>query len=610
MKKFKALTFLLALIICVSVFLPSCSEDTPRYTLSDIMNPAWESDADRVLSQELKKVNYEGDLVLAENGFTVWRRSINEATENDSVIVTNNMEYLVYSASSDQPILTFKHEIVINKKYAMGSSITANYFDAISPEYFAVLTCLIVGAEPDNIKAAPSKEFSGGMLCNSWKYVLTVYDSKGVTREVLDNTELRALCDSDILKFDSVYAGEDSSAISYRYRGLDNLLKGAPKDLDLWVAENKVYRFDSKGRVELLKTYGEEPKPSFENMKRVGDHYIESFEGSYAVFDKNLSKLFDYKMPDGVEGKTFALANGNLLSQYLRPIEHSGSDYDVKSASHEQFDLVTLLVNPDGAFKLDGVDYIIDDVKPSVADFYGKRIYSSTVENLAFIYPIGLDKEVDYSPVSKSLVFMSNEGVKGDAVSFDGVLADFPTQYTDDYYSVKLADGSYAIYDKQNKTVGVIAPEIMEAERICGEYFFVDQRIIYNSLGEKIYDLSDKIDLGIKRCGDTIIIDYDVSPKQYDIFVDGEFKDIGSTDNFGFHSEPDSCIQYTDALAYSEKDGYYIVYKDGVYQYYNANGESVVDFKSSAVPFIANDDALILRYRGDFYRISYKPDIK
>lgn len=589
MKKHRIFAYLLVLVICSSMLCVSCdkNEISSSYNLSDIMNSKWKMEREGVIFQEHEIVRYNHEnFVMARDGFAVYSSYEDYHT------------YYIYSASSQTPIATISTE---NNK-----NLTFYDFSTISSEYLAVLSCSIVDRQGsiDYSTQNRSKIFNC-TLANSLKYTLAIYDSNGNVNEFLDDNDVRDVCSGHIPNFDSVYKGEHRSAILYRYNP-SNLIKDVPEGLDIWDLENKVYRFDGEGKIRPLKEFDNSSKPSIENMKKFGNNYLETVNGVYSVYDKDLNKTIEYKIPEGRDVKAFVLVNGNLLVQYLNPINEGEKIFDVKSYAGENLELVTLLVNGEGTVEVEDADYIIDDIMPSVAEKDGQKFYSDIVENLALVYSIDSKKNVDYS--SKKLVLVNNEGVINGKVNIKDNFVDFPKQYTDDYYSVKIDDENYAIYDKDNLKVSVVNAEIMQSKKICDEYFFVDEKLIYNSVGEKICDLSEKKDLEIKKCGNTVIAKYMDNGFNYDIFIDGKFVHIGSTadPSFGYRSSPGSCIQYSDALGYSEKCGYYIVRRDTVDYYYNTKGQLFMSSKNSTSLCMFNDDALVMRGLGNYYMFKIK----
>ena len=590
MKKYRIFALLLALIICTSVICVSCNETASSYKLSDIMNSEWRLKREGTVSKQFERAYYTDQLNTAENGFSFWwDYETIETTPN----FTHYTHKLVYSASSPNPILTIKDIDSINNSDTSQDVKQWNYFDVISSEYFAVLTETVV--------------YKDGY--GTATYVLNIYDSNGNIIGTIDEETIRALNGFCVPEYYSNYVANNSEVELYRYRADKNVREEMKVDFELWVGEGGIYCFDGDNRISLVNNYKNEYKPLIEYMKRFGNNYLETVNGIYSVYDKELNKTLDYPIPDG-ESKAFVLANGDLLVQYLKPIGEGEKDFDAVSYSDEKLDLITLIVHPDGVSEISDIDYVIDDIEPSFVGDDGQRAYADSVENLALVYPINSKNKVDYS--EKELVLIDNNGTINGKVKIKENIVDFPRQYTDEYYYLELEDKTYAIYDKNDRRVSVIDSQIMNSEIICDEYFFVDEKIIYNSVGKKIFDFSDENNLKIFRCGNTIITKYRDDSFNYEIFVDGEFKFIGSSDDpdFGFRSSPGSCIQYLDLLAYSKEIGYYIVRmkSDNGYteNYYNTKGELFASTNDSLQCFMSNKDAVVMREGSKYYIFKIK----
>ena len=587
--KIKALSLLVAILLCASMILVACGEKTDSlsaYKVSDIMNSNWSMDSEGVIGS-FKDASYAGDYCFASYNFLV--------TED---ISGDNRVVRVYNVTTDQAVTT----LTDSKATEASATAIKNYVNVISSKYFAVLSV----SSAYDISGFTSNYFKCALgSFENVDYTLTIYDDAGNPVKSFYDNELSALCGGSINNFDNAYAGRGTdSTIIYEYQEIDAFVDEEvfyESDFDLFTMGSKVYRFNGKLEYEMVKDYGLSSMPSLVNMERVGDNYLETLNGVYTVYDKSLNKVFDYTVPGYAKSKSaFLLANGNLLVQYVVQLDQNESDFDFRSDADGKYDVVTVLVKADGESELTDVKYMINSVKPSVADRNGKKTYADSVENLAFIFPISENKMIDTSYANKKLVLLTNEGELKGEVAVDGNVADYPVHHTENYYSVALADGSCVIYDKQGENVCVLSSDAMDATVISDDYLLLSDAI-YDAKGTKIYDLKEKY-ITVKYCGDTVILTtYGAKSTTYSIFINGSLKSIGtiSTD------EKSSTIGGFD-YGY----GYYYTYSKEAnkYTYYNTNGDVIGSFDKILKNCLDGDGFAIMQDETNkiFYKFTFE----
>lgn len=599
MKKIRILSALMVLVLCASMLLVACDkeEETVTYKLSDVMNADWSLDKTGVITST-KDASYVGEYAMADYNFVVTKFDPTTAGTTDAAnsgIVTR-----VYNANTDQTVLTVTDsKVTDNTAQPAVTTTTKHYVDIISSEYFAVLTASTTLSSGSSVSMS---NYFNCPLSTSWEYSLTIYNATGSSKETYVNSELLALCGGSFTSFDSVYGGTSSDALIYEYREVSSFLSEslhANNDFDLFAIGNKVYRFDDELKATLVKDYGLASKPSLSNMKKVGDSYLETVSSVYTVYDKDLKEVFNYTIPGYAEGTAYMLANGNLLVQYATQLDQNEKKFDVRYGADNKYELTTVLVTAEGATELEDVDYYIGAVKPSVAGRDGKKVYADTVENLAFIYPIGDNKMIDSSYANKKLVVLNNDGTIAGEVEVEGNIAEFPMQFTDDYYALKLSDGNYAIYDNQGSEVSVLTAAAMLAEKISGDYLLLGDAI-YDANGSKVYDITDN-HATVDACGNTVIIKkYSATAVSYGIFVDGSVKTIGTVAK----DEKDSSIN---DFGFSEAGYYYTYNKEAKkYTYYNAEGNVIGTFDSRLTKRLSTDECVIMQDTAKkiFYKFS------
>ena len=585
MKKIKILSLLLALIMCMSVLFISCEKEETTYKIADIMNAEWKMDEQGTITS-FKDASYTGDYVTSGYNFVVTKyepkAAEGEGTETNASVVTR-----VYNVEKNQAVATLTESTTVDNNVSPAvTTIEKHYVDIISDEYFAVLSAK---SSAWNSTVNSSENFNCPLSSN-YEYTLTIRDASGAVIETFYNTELVELCGGSISNFDKAYAGNDSESIIFEYESAFEHMDDSydyESGFDLFVIGNKVYRFDSEFNVTLVKDYGLVSKPSFANMKKVGEHYLESKNTVYTVYDKDLNKVFDYTIPGYANGNAFLLANGNLLVQYTTQLDQNDKKFDVREGADGKYDLSSVIVTKDGVTELEDVNYLIRDVKPSVAGLDGKKEYADTVENLAFIYYIGENKMLDISYANKKLVLLANDGTITAEVEVDGNIADFPMQYRNTFYAVKLSDGSYNIYDKLGEMKGNLSSAAILANVIDGSYLRIAD-VIYNADGSVAYDMGEQHAIA-KTCGDTLIIaKYGVKTTSYGIFVDGEIKNIGTL-------SLDETLATINGFDYSS-DGYYYTYNkaDNKYTYYNTEGTAIGTFDNRLNKCLAGEEFIIM----------------
>lgn len=602
MKKIKILSLLLALLMCTSVLFISCEkEEVATYTISDIMNSEWSLDKTGVVTS-FKDASYVGDYAKASYGFIVTTFDPNSANSGNNTNNTDNTSNAVngvvtrvYNANTDQVVVTLTDSKTTDSTVTPAVTTTKkNYVNIISYEYFAVLSASTTLSGGSSITAS---NYFGCPLTSSWDYTLSIYNSTGSVVETFYNNELLALCEGNISNFDKAYAGfneygsANEDAIIYEYKDVVHYLDDEfdlTGGFDLFAIGSKVYRFDEDYKTTLVKDYGLAAKPSLTSMKKVGDNYLETKNNVYTVYDKDLNKVFDYTVPGYANGDAHILANGNLLVQYVIQLDQNEKKFDVREGADGKYDLVTVLVTKDAVTELEDVNYYIGSLKPSVAGRDGKKVYADTVENLAFIYPIGENKMIDMSYSNKKLVLISNEGLVTAEVNVEGKFADFPINHTNNYYAIKLSDGGYAIYNKQGEKVSTLTASAMEAYKISGDYMLTTNAI-YKADGSVAYDIDDA-HASVKQCGNTVIVaKYATKATAYGIFVDGDVKNIGTV----AVDENNSTI---DDFGYGEY-GYYYTYNKETkkYTYYNEEGNTIGSFDKQLTYRLSGEDFIIMQ---------------
>lgn len=593
MKKIKILSLLLALLMCASTLLIGCGKKETACTITDIMNHEWKLDKQGIITS-FKDISLAGDFVKAGENFIVTKYDPStvstEGADNKGSVVTR-----VYNVEKKQVVATLTETATVDESVTPAVTTTEkHYVDIISEDYFAVITVSAKGNESNSMKLS---NYFGCALNEKCEYTLTIRDASGAIVETFYNGELIALCNGNISNFDYIYAGNkeygfsEENAINYEYKNPAYHLNDSYEysdSFDLIAIGSKVYRFDNEFNTTLVKDYGLAAMPSLTKMTRVGSTYLEVDGGVYTVYDSSLNKVFSYNVPGYAQGRGFLLTNGNLLVQYVVQLDQNDKKFDIRAEADKKYDLVTVLVTPEETSELKDVDYYIADVETTDAKLDGKKVYADTVENLAFIYPISENKMLDTSYANKKLVLLSNDGTVTSEVALDGEIADFPIQYRNTFYAVKLSDGSYSIYDKTGEKKGTLSSAAIFADVLDTSYLRIGD-VIYNADGSVSYDIG-KDHANYQICGDTVVISkYSTNSVAYGIFVDGQVKNIGTVSS-------DEKIATIDEFN-SSNYGYYYVYNkaDNKYTYYNSDGAVIGTFDNRLTSRFLGEDCVIMQ---------------
>ena len=598
MKKIKILSFLMAILLCSSILMISCGKDeyTP-YKISDVMNAEYEIDKSGVIG-EIKEADFSGEIESTEYNFVI-TKSVPKITEENAEKSEESKENNVISTMNVYYVTGEKNELVksfnnvtatkteTENENTVPKNITiSNYIHVISGEYFAVMEVSM----PTSASGAKSQYF--GCLLNSgedYEYTLTVYEKDGSVAESFKDAELKAASGEGMQEFDkSYYEGEFALVKDYK----DARAYALNYNSDLYVVGSEVYRFDAEYKSELVKDYGFEAVPKIGAFHKVGDYYLEDMGYSdkyFSVYDKDLNKVYEYMFPTYVDlkmdiGVCKLLSNGKLFVQYLVQLDQHEKKFDIRDSVDGKYDLVTLLVDASGATEVKDVNFLVGEFEASVADLEGKKMYADSVENLAFIYPIGKNKMIDRSISNQKLVLINNAGeVTGEIVTEDKVVS-FPMQYIDNSYVIRLSDGNYAVYNKNGEKIKVVTSKVLSSNVTDDGYVYVEGDAIYDADGKMVYDVGNQ-HAKVKLCGKVFIIStVDGTVTTYSSLIDGKLEKIGKIDseNAGESTIDDIIVGYG---FYYVKEKIFVEAEStepvpNSYKYYNGNGEAIGTFEN------------------------------
>ena len=619
MKKIKILSFLMALLLCSSILMVSCGKDeyTP-YKISDVMNAEYEIDKSGVIG-EIKEADFKGEITTTKYNFVITNIDPNaeakgeenaeanaEKSEVSNVISTMNVYYV--TAEKNDLIKSFndvkeKKTETENENTVTKNITIANYIHVISEDYFAVVEVSM----PTSASGSKSQYF--GCLLNSdedYEYTLTVYEKDGSVAETFKNDVIKSISGEDMKDFDKTYyTGE--YALAKKYKDAREYFNSS--NSDLYVIGSEVYRFDADLKSELVKDYGFEAVPKIGAFHKVGDYYLEDMgdyrDTYFSVYDKDLNKLYEYMFPTYIDdemdiGVCELLSNGKLFVQYLVQLDQNEKKFDIRDSADGKYDLVTLLVDASGATEVKDVNFLVGEFQASFADLEGKKMYADSVENLAFIYPIGKNKMIDGSISNQKLVLINNAGeVTGEVVTEDKV-STFPMQYMGDSYVIRLTNGNYAVYNKSGEKVKVVTSKVLSSYITDDGYVYVEGDAIYDAEGKMVYDVGNQR-AKVEKCGNTFIIStVSETVTTYSLFKGGELETIGKIDS---KTSAMSTIKDKPEIL----NGYYYVQENIIpdpastepvvekYTYYNDKGEKIGTFENVLEVVYATEDYILMK---------------
>ena len=604
MKTIKILSVLLVLVICATTLLVSCgSNNTISKTISiaDIMNKSWTADnSGSKLINSYKEIETKGDYYKDTGIFVITseadaaaegyqekytRRIYNTVTGNEIASLTNSTKYETISSDYN---------------YEQFYTYVENYFSAINDNYIAVLNIERVDnySYDRNYTAYTSNNFGcymydfnedeEGVNDSYVKYTLTVYDAKGTKVKTINHEQIKKLCTNDIYNFDYSYASYSKIYNTLIDEYLDETEGGTTYSKSgLIVKGTKVYKQVKDGDPTLIKDFGLTKAPYFDFLVAYGDFYLESYNRTYTVYDKDLNKIFDYSAPYYEGGSSqitssCLLADGSLLIQYIKQLDQNANDFDLRYDADQKFDLVTLIVNKDEAKELANVNFYIANLVPALKKLDGQSYYADTVENIAKIYFIGADKMLDIGDANSKIVTFSNKGeIVAEVVANDYKITSAPTPINDDLFSVSIIGGGTMLFNDNGEVQSVLAS--LNKNMLNNKYIVIDNDGIYDLNGEKKYDFK-KNSATYTNMGDALFINsISNGNPESSIFNDGKLTTVSGT------------------VVEVSTNGYYVVENETkennttkkTYTYFNVNGTSIGTFENKLSLLASSDDCLI-----------------
>ena len=471
-------------------------------------------------------------------------------------------------------VINYKYFAVLNIERANASYGSSYYSEYTSPNF----NCTMYSFDEDDADANDSYV----------KYTLTIYDANGTVVRTVNNDQLKKLCSNSIYNFDYDYYYYERvyTTMIERYAPES---EGGNTYGDLIVKDSKVFRVVKDGEPTLVKNFGMAKMPSFANLTKSGDFYLERYNScTYIVYDKDLNKIFTHSAPtysDSSSCNAYILADGSLFVQQTKQLDQFAEEFDVRYSVDKKFEITTYIVNKDGQTELEDVNYIVSNLVASAKNADGQKYYADGIDNIAIIYPIAEDKTVDMSATNLKLVAVSNDFQTMTEIVSDEKITTIPTPITDDLFTATVVGGGKAIYNDNGEKQSELSSSFTISSLLAGKYICVDKDAIYDLKGAKVYDLKAN-EATYTKMGDILFItSVDANGNvKYNLFIDGALTEVKG-----------------DVVEISA-NGYYVVEnkteKDGkktsTYTYYNAKGDKIGEFDSKLSCGLVTEDYLLM----------------
>lgn len=300
------------------------------------------------------------------------------------------------------------------------------------------------------------------------------------------------------------------------------------------------------------------------------DKYFYTYGKAVNVYTRDFEHIYSWQAPSWAEMLSCnMLSNGNVLVQYLRPLDNLAEKYDIyemdaDTGEVKKYDIFTYILNPtnESESKIN-LQYKVEDITTRQELFRASDdngMYNDEIDNIAYIYPIK-NNQIDASEQSADIVLMSNKGkVQKSLKIVDDQRAALPTCVAENVYVVPTAFGT-ALVDID----GNLLNQINNININVSGNNIVSEGSIYTLNMEEVYLLSDNHSSVITTLGGTIFVKQGDSDTNYNIIAVRGDKTVNVMTYDALASQP----TYFDEL---NESGCYAIcnVQKGEYLYYSA----------------------------------------
>ncbi len=594
-KKFLALT---ALILCLSMLFVACSKEEPEPlnppapSLADIFNLDWtRPNSEQPLISKAKKISLPEDIDYEQvDNLLIYT---DPSEDNNKIRVYDFVKEENVLLRTDSSNTTNNYTITVDDDYSYKTSVyskTKNYVYAPNGDTVIVLTVKYT-VEASYLERHESYYVSAfddyihdylydfAPELKKTTYTINVYNASDTTKPIQtvnSNTIKSWINQGDFdYYFDSIVI-QNLPVIATSY---DNEYIAE----DLFVNNGKIYRCDNDDNVTFVRDVGLTNIESW--YEKANDYYIASGEATLTLFDSNLKPIATYEFPSyALNQDYYVLNSGNVWIQYHVQLDEDATEYDIFDPDwgNEKYDVVTLILSAqNGAVTEINANYTIETLetaKSSDPDY--NNYYNASISNLALVYYIK-DGRLNTAETACDIVALDDNGTITKSLKLFDTWASLPSNIGNGYFVAYTTYGTYMVMDKDSN---VITDNMGFSSYVSGmlstyDYVFMSDGI-YNTAGEKVYDLSQKdawcecLDYE-RNIAFFSYLDTD-GMKKYKLFNNGTVTDIGQIDAIGESTNNNGTYlqyvgltvfgYYTESVTETENDTTY------TYKYYSADG--------------------------------------
>lgn len=236
------------------------------------------------------------------------------------------------------------------------------------------------------------------------------------------------------------------------------------------------------------------------------DKYFYTYGEVVNVYTRDFEHVYSWQSPSWAKDLSCnMLSNGNVLVQYLKPLDNLTEKYDVYELSDIsgevlKYELFTVILNPTNESESNiELSYVVDQITTRQELFRASDdngMYNDGFDNIAYVYPIE-GKQIDSSEASADIVFMTNQGkVQKSLKIVDDQRAALPTCVAENIYIVPTSFGT-ALVDID----GNLLNQISNVNINVSGNNIVSERNVYNLKMEEVYLLDDNTEIITTLCG-------------------------------------------------------------------------------------------------------------
>ena len=630
--KTKRLLALIAALLCLSMLFVSCKKknEEPEEETSDTTAAPTETAPEglaKIFNLDWTRPAPESTVATKKTDLTL--NMSNRSSVNNLIHYTdptNSNIQCVYDYVAEKDILTLTDSVTSAEMPVEGTTRTVythvnNYVYMPSGKNVVVLTVTYLSLNEysnDTLYLNYFWDHVHSYLNDSYDELTTTY--KITVYNAADTTTPVKTIGSDTIKSWIYLQEESGETISFSTLFYNNVVKDLALSLDsleydsyreladdLILHDNKIYRVDSDENLTLVREVGMTNVSAGQTYSMSENYY---YHGR-TIYDKSLNPIDTWSVPSYCRFfNDYVLNNGDLLVQYTVLLDETAEDYDYLEVTSSygglanyKYDLHTFIVSAkDGKMTEIDADYKIQEwdtaysTNPDYNDYYAEGI-----ENLAMVSYIE-DGRLDTSAAKYDLVSLDNEGEIVESLKLYDEWTTIPGNDGTGYFSAQTVHSTIMVMDKDGKILTDKMSFDTTGYLTGTRNYFLFQDGIYDMVGTKVYDLTDKIfeysELDFER--DTLLITVlaDDGVMKVDLFNKGTVTTIGTMDATGVNTDGENVtLREVNTTSF----GYYTkaVTKDAggtettTYNWYNVEGTLLATTNYALTRVASYDDVYL-----------------